>query len=232
MRRRAKQIENRTTQTKANRNKASSLFLYSCVVSVLFSFCFAVPLQASNSRLKEGNRQFKNGHYDKALKIYDDALIDAPHSPVLRFNAGAAAYQSGDFARAEKEFQESGQASLLPLKNASHYNRGNALYRQSRYDEAMDAYKDALRINPKDENAKYNLSVAMRAKQNPPKPQPPSGKPQEQKGKPDKQESKAEQKKPSMNREDAERLLSAAAAGEKKKQQKAQGEGKQVDEDW
>src|SRR5205807_2448989 len=44
--------------------------------------CVSSLSQASQSQLKEGNRQFKNGNYDKALKLYDDALIDAPYSSI------------------------------------------------------------------------------------------------------------------------------------------------------
>jgi len=198
---------------------------------------------ASESQLKHGNREFKRGNYEQAQKLYEDALIDRPHSPVLHFNVGAAAYQKGDFERAEKEFTESAQAAVPGLKEASHYNRGNTLFRQSKWDEAIEAYKEALRINPKDENAKYNLGVALRAKQNPPKQQrqqqgpskqqePKEGQgPKEQQGEGDK---KDKTQKPTMSKEDAERLLAAAAAGERKKSdQKTNKEQKAgQDEDW
>jgi Ca-activated chloride channel homolog len=199
---------------------------------------------AAPSQLKEANRQFKNGNYEKALKLYDDALIDSPHSPILHFNAGDAAVMMGNFGRAENEFNEAARSGIPVLRGASHYNKGNALFVQQRYDDAIEAYKESLRANPHDEDAKYNLGVALRTKQNPPKQPPKSGNQGNQgnKGKNDKQDKsdkgagkQAEQTKPGqMSKEDAERLLSAAGAGEMKKpSQKAQQEGKpQVDEDW
>src|SRR6266853_1825144 len=59
----------------------------------IFIFVFMAslyPVHASQSQLKEGNRLFKNGHYDQALKLYEDALIDTPYSSILNFNAGDA----------------------------------------------------------------------------------------------------------------------------------------------
>ena len=50
----------------------------------------STSVMASTAQLKEGNRQFKNGHYDEALKLYEDALIDTPYSSILHFNAGDA----------------------------------------------------------------------------------------------------------------------------------------------
>jgi Ca-activated chloride channel homolog len=200
--------------------------------------------QASPAQLKKANRLFWHGDYARALKVYDDALVDAPHSGVLHFNAGAAAYQSGDFRRAEREFSESAEVSKDPrLKAAAHYNRGNALFRQQAWDEAIEAYKAGLRINPSDEDAKYNLGVALRAKANPPaSAKATAGKPAEVSTKAGQSPAKKEDNAPadgqpkpgSMSKEDADRLLSAAGANELKKgnQRAPKGDAARPDEDW
>src|SRR5438067_584427 len=64
---------------------------------------------ASQAQLKDGNRQFKNGHYDQALKLYEDAQA-----------------LMGNFPKAEASFMESAKSVNPLLKGASHYNRGNA----------------------------------------------------------------------------------------------------------
>ena len=217
-------------------------FLIIAAVSVLVS---RTTVFASQSQLKEGNRQFKNGNYDSAIGLYQDALIDTPYSSVLQFNLGDALAMKGDFPKAETAFTESAQSANPLLKGASHYNRGNVLFAQGRWGDAVEAYKDSLRANPNDQDAKYNLGVAMRTLKNPPKscPNPKSGqgkqdqKQQSKGGDKDqnKQQNAGAQSKPGqMSKEDAERLLAAAGAGEKKKSQQkmSKNEVPHPDEDW
>lgn len=230
------------TAAKSEKRRAISLQLYALIFS-LFAVSFR-SAEASVSQLKEANRLFKKGRYDDALKLYNDALVDTPHSSILHFNAGDAAYQSGDFSKAQKEFDEASQSAIPQLKSAAHYNRGNALFRQGHWADAIEAYKNALRINPRDENAKYNLGIALRAKQNPPQSKPQSGQGQPKdnkggggKGKEDEQKANTgqQQTKPGeMSREEAERLLDAARSGElKKSNQKApKTDVPHPDEDW
>ena len=208
-------------------------------------------LEASVAQLKEGNRQFKNGHYEEALKLYEDALVDQPHSSILHFNAGDAALLSGDLSKAEKELEEASRSAIPVLKGAAHYNRGNALFYQRQWKGAIEAYKESLRANPQDEDAKYNLGVALRALKNPPPPpkggsggqvRPKDGSKKES-GKDNKSGSQtgspAEARQTSggagpMSKEDAERLLTAASAGELKKsnQKFPKAEVTHPDEDW
>jgi len=194
------------------------------------------PLYASQSQLKEGNRQFKNGNYDKAMELYQDALIDTPYSSVLQFNLGDALAMKGDLPKAEVSFMEAAKSANPLLKGASHYNRGNVLFAQRKWSDAVEAYKDSLRSNPRDQDAKYNLGIALRAQANPPPPKKGQGKQDQKQGKGDqkKSEGEGERKPGQMSKEDAERLMAAAGAGEKKKgQQKApKNEVPHPDEDW
>ena len=94
------------------------------------------------------------------------ALQQAPDSQLLEQLeqslepdlAGALAYRQGDFERAEQYFSQVDTA-------AGHYNRGNALAMQGRRDPAIEAYEQALALDPEFEDAAYNLDLL---KQQPP----------------------------------------------------------------
>lgn len=195
---------------------------------------------ASPSQLKEGNRQFKIGNYDKALELYQDALIDTPYSSILQFNAGDALAMKGDLPKAEVSYMEAAKSANPLLKGASHYNRGNTLFAQGKWADAIEAYKDSLRANPADADAKYNLGVAMRVQKNPPPPKPGQGKQDPKQGKGSSKDQNQPQsashqpKAQQMSKEDAERLVAAAGSGEKKKgqQKMPKGDVPHPDEDW
>lgn len=80
--------------------------------------------------------------------------------------SGAAAYRAGDYGTAGKHFAEAGGADAA-------YNRGNALAREQRYEDALAAYDEALSLDPAMEDAKANRdAVEAFLKQSQP---PPSG---------------------------------------------------------
>lgn len=77
------------------------------------------------------------------------------HADVLR---GVEAYRRGEYDRAAALFSRSGSA-------VAHYNRGNALARHGRLEEAVAAYDEALRRAPAMADAIANRATVMRALQ-------------------------------------------------------------------
>ena len=47
------------------------------------------------------------------------------------------------------------------LKSEAYYNLGNNFLKQQQIEDAINSYKEALRINPSDEQSRYNLSKAL-----------------------------------------------------------------------
>lgn len=100
-----------------------------------------------------GRRAFERKDYEDAARRYTD--------PAWR---AAARYRAGDYAGATQELAGRDDAE-------SAYNRGNALARQGRYEEAIAAYDAALRAAPDDADARYNKSLiedALRRRDEPP----------------------------------------------------------------
>lgn len=80
-----------------------------------------------------------------------------------RMLEGVAAYRQGDYARAIERFRGIDGAT-------AHYNVGNALAKQARYDEAIAAYDQALRLQPGHADAAANRAAVDAARKRTPPP--------------------------------------------------------------
>lgn len=92
---------------------------------------------------------------------------------------GMALYQAGDYAGAAREFARANSAS-------AHYNRGNALARSGELDAAVDAWEQALELEPELEAAQANKTLVEQLLRRQPEPAPAPDTPEEQpQGRPD-----------------------------------------------
>ncbi len=117
-----------------------------------------------NPEVQEGNQKLQAGRADEALAAYDRALAARPDDPIIHYDRGAALYALGRLADARAEFQRAAEAgdSDPSLRADALYNMGNALLRQERAKDALDAYKRTLGLRPDDRRAKWNLELALR----------------------------------------------------------------------
>ena len=188
-----------------------------------------------------GNRDYAKGDFDKAAVRYADAGKRSPRDARPTFNAGAADYRRGQLDEAAEEFTQVAEAPSTPkhVAPSSFYNLGNTRFKQEKYPDAAEAYRRCLLLDPKDEDCRFNLVQALKAKKNPP--------PKQDK-KDDKQDKKDDKQKPppqpkprpkagEMTQEDAERILQAVQEKEKAtmRQQQAQQRSVKpppVESDW
>jgi tetratricopeptide (TPR) repeat protein len=106
---------------------------------------------------------YKSKDFDKALGYYERAQNTAPEGVDLSDEMGQSAYKAKRYDVAEKIYQQNqGNKNSSKTQADNYHNLGNSRMRQKNYQGAVDAYKDALRRNPKDEKTRYNLSEAMR----------------------------------------------------------------------
>ena len=121
--------------------------------------------QKGRNEVDEGNRQFEKGKFEEARASYRKALGEAPGSPVATFNLGGSQYKLKEFSDAEESFLEAAQSSDSEVLGRAHYNLGNSLFRQGRVEESVEAFKQALRLNPNDHQAKHNLEFVLTQQQ-------------------------------------------------------------------
>lgn len=117
--------------------------------------------QAGRAETREGNRLYEEGRFSEAHEKYLEALLEAPDSPIIRFNDGNALYQGEDYESALESFRAAVESGDPELAAAAWYNLGNTLYRQGALPESLEAFKQALRADPADADAKHNLERVL-----------------------------------------------------------------------
>lgn len=117
--------------------------------------------QTHRDLVNKGNESFQKGQYADAEAEYKKALQVQPSSPTAQFNLGDAFYKQQRYAEAERAFENSLVTSRDPESTSrALYNTGNGLFKENKLKESIDAYKQALRLNPGDDDARYNLEMA------------------------------------------------------------------------
>lgn len=137
-----------------------------CVVAV--GALFLLPSEGYGQRperyIRGGNRLYGKGEHAAAEKEYWKALNADSTSVKGRFNLADAQYEQGKYAQAQRFYEglATAPSGSPATQAASWYNLGNALFKQNKLPECVEAYKQALKLQPKDEDARYNLSEALR----------------------------------------------------------------------
>ena len=128
------------------------------------------------AREREGNRLFAEGKFDEAAAQYNEALVDQPDSPLLRYNLGATAYRQGKFEDALASFDKVAVPEDQTERRArTAYNQGNTLFRMGEASEsaepkktieywttALVAYRRAMRADPADPDPKFNHELVAK----------------------------------------------------------------------
>ena len=147
-----------------------SLTLILLLVSVLAS------AQVDKKDVRRGNRQFAKAKYGEADISYRKGLNADSTSVASAYNLGNNLYRQGNYAEAGKFYQQAmrhiPETRSLKKRNAegfdTYFNIGDAALQQKQYRAAMEAFAQALVINPDDMEAKENYVYARKMLENNP----------------------------------------------------------------
>lgn len=155
--------------------------------------CATAAQAGWRSNVRSGDKLYEQGKYDDALVKYLEALNAQGDSTLINFDLGNV-YQS------QEKFQDAGQAFMNTMgvsdslnRADALYNLGNALVGGQKYQEAVEAYRSALKLNPDQPDYLHNLELAMHLAKNPPQQQQNPGGQSDQKQK-DQQDQDSQQK--------------------------------------
>ena len=118
---------------------------------------------------RDANKLYDQEAYEEALRLYLQAQSESPESPILHYNLGAALYKNDKLEEARKVLEHSLDGAPEELKPKVLYNLGNVLFKTVReqpdpslLEQAAEFYRNALRLDPNDEDAKFNLELVLK----------------------------------------------------------------------
>ena len=204
--------------------------------------------------LRSGNKLYKDSLFVKAEVDYRKALEVNPKSADALYNLGNSLLMQEKGKEAMEQLDAASRLEKDKEKLAHIYhNMGVILQASKQLPQCIEAYKQALRNNPKDDETRYNLALAQKQLKDQQQQQDQN---QQQEQKQDQKQDEKEQNKDQqdqdkkqqnqnnqqqqnqnqMSKENAEQLLNAVMQDEKNVQDKVkkaiQMQGRKLEKDW
>jgi len=212
--------------------------------------------QNKKSFLRDGNELYADSSFNEAEMQYRKSLEKDQDYFNASFNLADAIYKQERYEESSALFNALKDDAPTETDLAKVYhNLGNSLVKEQKLEEAIDAYKSSLRINPNDKDTRHNLALTHQQKKQQEKENKDENKENKDEQKEDKEGGKKEkekenkeqeqnqenkeqkEKKEEMSKETAEKMLEAIQQQEKELQeelQKKKVKGKRVKvlKDW
>ncbi len=133
------------------------------IISLLLAFVTLSSIAQElpeRGEVRRGNKAYLQEDYAAAAESYAKAMTYAPQSFEPRYNLGNALFKGEKVEDAEKLLTEIAADSLLADldRSAAYFNLGNTQFQQQKLEEALESYKNAMRFDPNDQEAKYNYA--------------------------------------------------------------------------
>lgn len=123
------------------------------------------------SALAQGNAAYAEGRYAEAERQYLQILQQQPDNAAAHYNLGLAYMGQRNDEAAIQAFADAARLSESgDLASRAWHNIGvirqsaavaDAAARQNLLQQAADAYKESLRLNPSDDETRYNLALCQ-----------------------------------------------------------------------
>ena len=157
--------------------------------------------------LSQGALAIENNEFITAEVAYRKAIAIEENKATGSYNLGNAYYKNNKNEEALSRFVNAAKvATTKPQAHQAFHNLGNALMNQKEYSRAVEAYKNALRNIPSDDQSRYNLALAKDLlEKNPPQEgEDDQDKEQDNQDKKDQQDKNQDQEKDLKDNQDSE----------------------------
>ena len=139
------------------------------VIFIIGNFSFSQDLNKEKLKAEKNatnlvykaNELLEEDNYVEAEMEYRKAISEAPNKAVGAYNLAHSYFRKGSFEEALFRNQEAAKNATTKLeKHRAYHNIGNILMQNKECKQAVEAFKDALRNNPNDDETRYNYALA------------------------------------------------------------------------
>lgn len=208
------------------------------IISILLAVSAMANAQTDRKFVRDGNRMYHSQEYAKAEILYRKALSKNPSNSQAAYNLGCSLMMQNKDSAAITQYQKAAKMEQNKIRRAmAWHNIGVICQNHKMFGDAVNAYEESLRNNPKDDETRYNLALCKRQqknqKQNDKNKNDDKNKQKDKNGKDNKKEEdkdknknndqnkdKQQQPKEQMSKDNAEQLLNAAMQEEQQTQQR------------
>ncbi len=191
--------------------------------------------QKANIDIRKGNQLYKQKNYEGSKQEYNKALGENPKDATAHYNTGNAQFRSSKNDEAAQSYDNTLENSTdKAVREKAYYNKGVALAKDKKWQESINAWKESLKLDGNDNDARENLEKAMielkkqqeqqnkdNKKDNKDQKNKKQDKQQQQQQK-QQQQQQQQQPQSKLNKQQVEQLLKALEQKEKEIQQKMQ----------
>lgn len=192
-------------------------------------FITVLKAQQVNADIQKGNDAYRKGDYSSAIENYKNALRKQPENNTARFNLANALQKQNETEQAKKTYDEIiSKADINSLRSESNYNKALAYIKEKDLRNAVTFFKESLKENPADNDARENLQKAIDDLNKQQQKQPQNKNQQQQK-------SPKQQKQPPVNKDMMQQKFNELRNQEKQLQKKLQDKNNnalQQEKDW
>lgn len=183
--------------------------------------------------MHRGNAAFRAHNYDAAATLYREALHHNPHSARALFNLGDTYLAKGDARAADSLYLEASRLEKnAQVKSMAFHNRGYIRQKMALADrerqqqllrDAIEQYKQALRLNPRDNDTRYNLALCQKQLKD-------SQQSQQKKEKKDKQQPQPQQKQQPQQQQEQTQQQSQPSKSDREQNERYANLAKQAEQ--
>ena len=135
------------------------------IVLLLLALAGLVVLACGRSEAvanNDGNEAFYNEDYEQAQQQYEVAQSESPEIPEPVYNSANVYYRNSDYQSASSNLQRALLEADAELAQSGLFNQGNTFFKTEEMERAIEFYKEVLRRDPDDQDAKHNLELALK----------------------------------------------------------------------